>query len=233
MGAEIVIERDPAGLARAVSLRIAARLGEAIAARDWGFVALPGGSFARSVFEELVELQLLWDRVEFFFTDERAVPVGHPACNYSEALAILLKNQRIGEHQVHRIEADLSDLDHAAMRYEEELPDEGFDAMLFEIGHDGHIASLFPESIAFDESERLVLPVDSPQKPKRRITFAPRMLGRSRETIVTAAGRDKAEIVERALRGAFDPRKLPAQLALDCVWMLDRASAANLKFDAV
>jgi 6-phosphogluconolactonase len=232
MSAEIVISNDPASLWRAVALRIAKSLARAIEERDWAFVALPGGAMTRRVYDELVELQLQWDRVEFYFTDERCVPIEHPASNFGEAQDSLLQNQRIGAHQLHRIETESNDLELAAARYEEELPEEGFDVMLFELGLDGHIGSLFPGSKAIDERARLAVPVEASQKPKRRIALTPAAIARAGQTIVFASGRERAGVVERALQGPFDPRALPAQLVRDGVWMLDRAAAASLKLDS-
>ncbi|MBI5433011.1 MAG: 6-phosphogluconolactonase [Planctomycetes bacterium] len=222
---EIVVVADPAELARKVALRTASELALAIEERGFGFVALPGGSFARVLFEEFVELSLQWDKVEFFFTDECGVPPEHPASRFAAANLILLKNQRIGAHQLHRVEADHHDLEWAADRYAEELPDEGFDVMLFELGADGHIASLFPSSPAFEESERLLVPVEVEQKPKRRVTMTPAAIALARTTILYAQGRDKAAAVERALLGPLDPRACPAQLLRDGVWLIERGAA--------
>ncbi|MCK6445965.1 MAG: 6-phosphogluconolactonase [Planctomycetes bacterium] len=222
---DIVVVRDPAELAREVALRTARELELAIAERAWGFVALPGGSFARQIFEELIQLSLQWDKVEFFFIDECGVPPEHPASRFAAANLILLKNPRIGPHQLHRIEAEDHDLERAAVRYAEELPDEGFDVMLFELGHDGHIGSLFPGSPAFDETERLVMPLEVEQKPRRRITLTPAAIALARLAILYAHGRDKAAAVERALLGPLDPRGCPAQLVRDGLWLVERGAA--------
>lgn len=227
MSAEIVVTNDPAELARKAALRVAAVLSQAIRERDWGFVALPGGPLVRAVYDELVLLQLPWDKVEFYFTDERCVPPRHPASNYGEAQDILLKNQRIGLHQIHRIEAESADRELAAARYAEEIP-EVFDVMLFELGQDGHIGSLFAGSPALDETERRAVHVVSPLKPKDRITLTPPVIAAALATIVIASGREKAQAVARAVEGAYDPRALPAQLVRDGLWVLDRGAAMGL-----
>jgi 6-phosphogluconolactonase len=226
---EIVVVADPAELARTVAMRTARELEHAIQARGWGFVALPGGSFARSIFEELILLSVQWDKVEFFFTDECGVPPEHPASRFAAANLILSKNQRIGPHQLHRIEAEDHDQERAAERYAEELPDEGFDVLLCELGIDGHVASLFPNSPAFDETERLVVPLEVEQKPKRRITLTPAAISTARTTILYAQGRDKREAVERALLGPLEPRSCPAQLLRDGIWLIERGAAPRTR----
>ncbi len=63
------------------------------------------------------------------------------------------------------------------------------------------IAPLFPNSPAFDESERLLVPVEVEQKPKRRVTMTPAAIALARTTILYAQGRDKAAAVEGACSG--------------------------------
>jgi 6-phosphogluconolactonase len=228
MPAEIVVLQDRAQLARAVSARIARAVETAVAERQWCFLAMPGGPFVRPIYDELIGLQLPWSEVEFYFTDERCVPVSHPASNYGEAADRLLRNPRIGEHQLHRIDVDDSDSERAADHYAEELP-EVLDLTLLEVGADGHVASLFPGSAAFAESERRVLPVDVAQKPRRRITLAPGALCASREVLAVAQGADRARAVQRAVEEPGDPREWPARIARGGTWFLDPAAASLLE----
>ena len=202
-------------------------IARAVSERQWCYLAVPGGSFLRPIYDELMLLQLPWSEVEFFFTDERCVPVTHPASNYGEAADHLLRNPRIGEHQLHRIEVDGHDLELASDRYGEELP-ERFDLTLLEVAHDGHVASLFANSVAFDETERRVVPIEAPQKPKRRITLTPAALTETRELVVVARGGDKAEAVHGALRGEGTAAELPARIARDAQWFLDLPAASLL-----
>ena len=228
MPTEIVVLEDRALLDRAVAGRIAHTIEAAVDERQWCYLALPGGSFLRPIYGELMGLQLPWSEVEFFFTDERCVPVTHPASNYGEAADHLLLNPRIGEHQLHRIDVDDSDLDRVAERYEEELP-ETLDLALLEVASDGHVASLFAESVAFDETERRVLPVEASQKPKRRVTLTPQALREARELLVVALGSDKAQAVRRALREEGDASEVPARIAREGCWFLDSQAASLLE----
>jgi 6-phosphogluconolactonase len=228
MPAEIVVLKDRAQLARAVAARIARAVETAVAGRQWCFLAFPGGPFVRPIYDELIRLQLPWSEVEFYFTDERCVPVSHPASNYGEAADRLLRNPRIADHQLHRIDVGDSDRERAADRYAEELP-EILDLTLLEVGGDGHVASLFPGSVAFAETERRVLPVEVPHKPKRRITLAPGALCASREVLAVAQGPDRARAVRRALDEHGDASEWPARIARDGAWFLDVAAASLLE----
>jgi 6-phosphogluconolactonase len=55
------------------------------------------------------------------------------------------------------------------------------------------------------------------------------VLNAARNTVVLAAGADKAEAVRAAFDESYDPKKWPAQIAREQAhWFLDRAAAAGL-----
>jgi 6-phosphogluconolactonase len=227
MTQEIVILPNAPAVAAAVAARMARSIQAAVAERDWCFLALPGGPFVRPIYKELAHLQLPWSEVEFYFTDERCVPPAHPASNYGEAIDQFLKNPRIGLHQFHRIEAERPDRELVAERYAEEVPEE-LDVVLVELGQDGHIGGLYPNSPALEERERIAVPIEAPTKPHWRIALTPIAIRAAREHFVVATGREKAPIVERVLRGPPDEKRWPAQLARDGTWFLDAAAASML-----
>lgn len=228
MTREVVVLEDLPALWRAAALRIAHALHRGIAERDWAFLALPAGPFARPIYEVLRQASLDWSMVEFYFSEERGVPPGHPASAFAEADLRLFDNPRIGAHQVHRIEGEASDLDVAAARYAEELP-EAFDAMLFEPGDDGRCGALYADSPAFDQDERLAVALRVATKPVRRVALTPRVIAAALDLVVVAHGSEKAEVVARALEGNEDPRAFPAALLANGTWFLDRAAAARLR----
>jgi len=221
-----VVVVDLAQFARTAALRIARSIETSVRERGECLIALPCGPLIGRVYDELAELQLPWGEVEFFFTDERCVPIAHPACSYNVAQDRLFSAPRIGNDGVHRIEAERPNHAQTAEFYETQLP-ERFDLVLLEVGMDGHVASLFPNSPAFDVTDKRVLVVETVQKPVHRITLAPAMLASARELFVLAAGRDRADAVARALQPEGDVRQLPARLAKDGLWILDRYAAAN------
>ena len=228
MIAEIIVHPDLETLHREAAQRVARALRNAIADRGWAFLALPAGPFARPVYEELVSCSLDWSKVEFFFCEERGVPPEHPASAFAEADLRLFDNPRIGAHQVHRIEGESSDLELVAERYGEECP-EAFDTMLFEPGDDGHLGPLLAGSPAFEDEERLVVPLRLPTKPVRRIAFTPRPILDAREAVVVAHGQQKAEVVARVLEGDEEPVDLPAALLRGRTWFLDPPAASRLQ----
>ena len=101
-----------------------------------------------------------------------------------------------------------------------------FDVVLMGVGPDGHTASLFPESPALHEKERLVVANRVAKMNTDRITFTYPLLNRAASVLFLASGSDKAKIVRTVLSGEGD---LPSQRVQpangDLIWMLDKDSA--------
>ena len=107
-------------------------------------MCLAGGRTPEPVYRALAaEPSIAWERVDVFFTDERAVLPDHPDSNYRMVRQALLSRVPIPPARVHRMEAERADRDAAARDYAQSLPDR-LDVIVLGIGQDGHTASLFP-----------------------------------------------------------------------------------------
>jgi 6-phosphogluconolactonase len=225
----IVADREQFAQTAAAWLRGA--MGRAVDERGRCSISLAGGSTPRPVYwtlsQEPFRSTVPWPRVWVYFGDERAVPPDHPDSNYGAAREALLRHVAVPESQVFRMQAERADREVAAAEYERVLP-ERLDVLIFGMGPDGHIASLFPGSPAVEERLRRVVPVIGPKSPAARLTIAPPVIVAAREVVVLVTGEDKAASVARALRGPLAPRELPAQLVREATWILDRAAAAGL-----
>lgn len=237
---------DAEAVARAAARDFVAVSREAVERRGRLCVALSGGSTPRRLYELLAEEplrgQVDWERVEFFWGDERAVPPDHPQSNYGMASAALLGKLGVSPARIHRIKGELGDGNEAARQYQEEIarvfdvlpdgPPPAFDLLLLGLGADGHTASLFPYSEALPERRRWVVSHYVARLGTRRITLTAPVLNRAREIRVLVAGDDKAATLREALDGERDPERLPIQLVTPefgrLVWMVDRAAAAKL-----
>ncbi len=205
-------------------------------------VALAGGNTPRLLYEFLAREcreSLPWDRVHFFWSDERYVPPGHPDSNYRMAREALLDHIDVPPANIHRPETDLDDPDEAARRYERELQellgdDPRLDWVLLGLGEDGHVASLFPGSPLLSETERLVAVVhDSPKPPPTRLTMTLPIINDASEVHFLVTGEAKAEAVRATLEGPRDSRHVPAQAVQPAegtlTWWLDSDAASLLK----
>jgi len=168
-------------------------------------VALPGGSVATTCFPRLARLPIDWDRCEFFWVDERAVPPGDPESNYGAAQSLWLKPAGVPAARIHRMSADDPDLDKAAESYTDVITRFGqrpprLDYVILGVGPDGHVASLFPGHVLLSEARRLVAAVhDAPKPPPRRMTLTLPLLAGAGRVVVAAFGHAKAEVMREAL----------------------------------
>jgi 6-phosphogluconolactonase len=240
---DVRVVADAAAVHAEVAAFVAARAGEAIAARGRFLLALTGGTTPRGAYALLAGDPRFrdafdWGAVEIFFGDERCVPPDHPESNYGMARDALLAKVPIPASRVHRMLGEVEPGE-AAARYEAELraivpgtPVPRLDLVLLGIGEDGHVASLFPGTQAFDERERLVAANFVPRLASWRITFSFPVLEAARAVLFLADGARKAAAVRAALArdGAPDER-LPARLATPAdgtvTWIVDRAAAGE------
>ena len=107
-----------------------------------------------------------WDKVFFFWGDERHVPPDSSDSNYRMANETLLSKLPISPENIFRVPAELPDARGAAGKYEQTLQQffrskQGafpkFDFILLGMGPDGHTASLFPGTAALQAKDHLVV----------------------------------------------------------------------------
>ena len=241
--AQTHIYDDVDGVAAAAAdlfIALAAQAGERFA------VALSGGSTPRRFHAQLTASAAMaridWQRVQFYWGDERCVPPDDPDSNYRMARETLLEHIAVRPQQVHRILGELPDHAAAAAQYEQELQagfglDAGelprFDLILLGMGPDGHTASLFPHTAALHADGRLVVANFVPQQTqKERITLTAPVINNAAQVVFLIAGADKAEALAAVLEGPRDPETYPSQLIAPTQgtvhWLLDRAAAARL-----
>lgn len=227
----LVVAGDREELARLAAEWVLEHAQGAVRSRGVCTVALAGGRTPRPVYEELGGPQyaerLPWMQIEFYFGDERAVPIDHPESNYRMVRETLLKTRPEALGRVYRMPADAAHRERAADQYGRRLPD-ALDLLLLGLGEDGHTASLFPGSPALDERDRRVVPVVAPKPPNERMTITPPVIERARAILVLAAGVEKAAALHRALAGPIDPKATPAQLARRGTWIVDPGAASAL-----
>ena len=208
-------------------------------------VALSGGSTPKALYALLADvngpyrMRVPWERVHFFWGDERCVPPDHPDSNYGMARATLLSRVPVPPGNVHRIEGELADSGEAAKRYEAALTREfvgapRFDWIFLGLGADGHTASLFPGTAAVSERLNLVSAVWLEAKKSRRVTLTLPVLNAAKKIVFLVAGADKAAAARLALEGgasAACPASLVAPADGELLWLLDAAAASGLTPD--
>jgi 6-phosphogluconolactonase len=193
-----------------------------------GSLALSGGSTPREAYGLAGRLETRWRNVDLWFVDERCVPPSDERSNYRLVRETLLDGLAVPPN-VHRIRGE-RDPEQAADDYDEELRSAKLDLALFGIGADGHTASLFPRAPVLDERERRAVAAEAGLPPfVPRVTMTIPMLGQADLALFLVTGEDKAEAVERALRGDPSP-DTPASLVRGrhTVAVLDAAAASRV-----
>jgi len=208
-------------------------------------IALAGGSTPKSLYALLASLEyrtrLEWEKIEFFWGDERHVPPNHAESNYRMAYEAMLSPLTIPEKQIHRMQGELPEAQEAADRYEgllrtrlgqSDSPIPRLDLVLLGMGPDGHTASLFPGTDAVHESTRLVAAPWVGKFQTFRITLTPALINEANQITFLVNGEGKAEVLRSVLEGPFHPDQLPSQVinptSGHLTWLIDREAARDL-----
>jgi len=234
------VEQDASEVSRAIADRFVEAATDAIGERGIFRVALSGGGTPKRVYPLLLEPArrdgVDWSAVEFFWGDERAVPPDHPESNFGVAYGMLISQlPRVRQDRIHRMPAEASDLEAAALSYESELRlafgaggprPPAFDLVWLGMGPDGHTASLFPGGDAVNEDARWVVAAWAPSLEAWRLSLTLPVLNAGRRVIFAVTGADKADALARVRSGDDD---LPAaRVAGDQVeWIVDAAAAGE------
>ena len=219
---------------------------KAIQQKDVFSVALSGGSTPQPLYTYLAEKPageiLDWNKIHFFWGDERAVPPDNPDSNFRQVYQTLLQSRQIPTENIHRIQGELDPLT-AAGSYQQEILDwfdetpPRFDLILLGMGADGHTASLFPGTVAVINTPQTnwVIPNFVPHLSTWRITFSPELINAAAQVIFLVTGQSKAEMLLTVLEGEYLPERYPSQLIKpsngSLVWILDQAAGDLLSTD--
>jgi 6-phosphogluconolactonase len=234
----MTVVADADALAETAAERIVAHLAQRAGRLA---VCLAGGSTPERLYAllgaESYRKAVPWDRIHWFWGDDRFVPHDDPRSNFGAARRLLLDRVPVPSGNIHAIPTSAEDIEEAARLYEADL--RGFygakslvprrllfDIVLMGIGADGHTASLFPGHAELDEKERWVVGVPEaglePFVP--RVTLTLPILASTREMLFLVSGRSKRHILTRMLAGA----DLPATRAYaegELVWLVDGDAA--------
>jgi len=211
-------------------------------------VALAGGSTPKRLYELLADehepyrAQLCWEKIHFFWGDERHVSRDHPESNYRLASEAMLTRVPVPLKNVHRIKSEMTDASEAAHEYEQTLVEffrlgkgeqPRFDLVLLGMGSDGHTASIFPNADVINEKGRLVVAPWIEKLKSYRITLTTPVLNNATCVIFMVSGAEKARVLREVLEGDYRPECFPVQLIRpitgNVLWLADREAARLLK----
>ena len=243
---EIVVVKDSVALSCEAAEILVRCIAEVLGKGSHFSISLSGGSTPKTLFSMLVEddsfkNKIPWDKIHFFWGDERYVPPEDEQNNFRMAYETMLSKAPVPPGNIHRMPTEQSDAGKVAADYEQELREffrlkagelPVFDFNLLGIGPDGHTASLFPGTEALHEQRRLVVANWVEKFQTYRITLTAPVLNNADTIVVLVSGQEKAEILQRILEGEYQPDLLPSQLIRPkqgrLVWLVDQAAASRL-----
>ena len=245
---EIRVSTTPQELFEAAAEVVVHTAKDAVEQRGRFTIALSGGSTPKSLFNLLAtnaRTVLPWDRMFFFWGDERHVPPTDPESNYRMAEEAMLSKIPVAAGNVFRIPAENPDASAAADAYEQTLrkffqlgPGEVpiFDLILLGMGPDGHTASLFPGSAGLQEKTRLVIANWVDKLKTSRLTLTLPVLNAARCVAFLVSGTDKAAVLKTVLEEDAPAEQYPSKLIRPnngkLIWLVDRAAASDLSTKA-
>jgi len=228
---------DPLALARHVAEWMTTA---AIAAPGPFRVSLSGGSTPKTLYGLLASDEFRerfpWQRVVWYWGDERFVPYDNPESNYRMTREAMLSKVPAPPENIHPVPADGTP-DEAAFSYERTLQEEYgsrvldpsrplFDITLLGLGPDGHTASLLPGDPVLEERKRWVAAV-SHGRPEVRITMTYPVIESSRYVAFLVAGKEKAAMLGAIRAGNSDVPAARVAPVGELIWFVDKAAAGE------
>lgn len=207
-------------------------------------VVLSGGNTPKFFFDALIKVKkkISWDKIRFFFGDERYVPLDDPQSNYNTAQKFLFSKVPIPAKNIYPIPTNLATAEACAQQYEKTLRElfhlqdfqwPPFDMTYLGMGDNGHTASLMPFS------DLLKRYLEGPPMPTMvaslwveslnmyRVTLTPPAINHSAYIAFLVEGETKAAALKKVIEHKKNPLEYPAILIKNAVWYVDQA-AGNL-----
>jgi 6-phosphogluconolactonase len=179
---------------------IAESVKAAVAERGSCGLAVSGGRDPWPMFSQLEDLIDDWTTLSIYQVDERVAPPGSDERN----LTHLIESLSIGaQGSIRPMPVNDDDLDAAAARYAEQLPDGPLDIAHLGIGPDGHTASLVPGDPVLEVTDRRVAVTSGEYQGVRRMTLTYPEINRVRRLLWVVTGEEKVDALKKLI--AEDP----------------------------
>jgi 6-phosphogluconolactonase len=204
-------------------------------------VVLSGGNSPKKLYELLASVdygrQIDWDKIYFFFGDERYVPFTDPENNGNIVKKTLFEPLMIADANIFYINTAVPP-DDSAKKYSQRILSYfknnpvRFDLILLGLGDNAHTASLFPHTTVLKEKKALVSAVYIEELSSYRITMTAALINEAHAIAFLVYGDAKAKAVHNVLEGEKNFETYPAQLIVPeeaiIHWFLDEDAAKGL-----
>jgi 6-phosphogluconolactonase len=215
---------DPEAVHKRGAELIAEAAKAAISDRSHCALAVSGGHDPWPMFSQLEDFDLDWTEIEVFQVDERVAPAGSDERN----LTHLVESLSIGaQGSIRPMPVTDEDLDAAADRYAQQLPNGPLDLAHLGIGPDGHTASLVPNDPVLEVTDKRVAVTSGEYQGVRRMTLTYPEINRIRKLLWVVTGEEKVDALQKLI--AQDPSTPSGRVRPegDSLILADRAAAPD------
>lgn len=174
-------------------------------------LCLSGGNTPKALFEywsanaqEVID----WERIMFFWGDERCVPPKDPMSNFGVAKDYLFNNvERIQSKSWRRIHGEnfpeeeaewYSRILKTKVKQRKDVPT--FEVVMLGLGDDGHTVSIFPDQMELWDSENLCEIAQHPETGMKRVTITGQVVNNAQYAVFLVTGKNKAEKVRDIIK---------------------------------
>ena len=205
-------------------------------------MAISGGKTPDLLFSVLAEkfaTSALWQKVHFWWVDERMVSPENTESNFGVANKLFFSKISIPEENISRIKGE-NEPDSEALAYSQQIQNNLkqqngwpiFDLILLGMGDDGHTASIFPDQMELLESDQICAVAIHPSTGQKRITLTGKVINNAEKVCFLVTGTNKAERLSEIYDGNEKADLLPAAhikpLKNSLVWYIDGSAAKKI-----
>ena len=200
---KIEVGRTGDDVAAAAAMHIAERAGATVSRHGTFCVALSGGHTPWRMLERLVGLDVPWNGVHVFQTDEREAPDGDPDRNATRLVAIF-GDSGLPDANLHLMPVAGGDLYRACKTYARTIARHArngrLDLVHLGLGEDGHTASLVPGDPVLGIADRNVATA-GPYQGRSRMTLTYPAIDHAVERMWVVTGASKEAMLARLRAG--------------------------------
>lgn len=207
--------------------------------REKLYIALSGGSTPNLFFDILAHeypKAVVWNKLHFFWVDERLVPHNHIESNFGNAYLRCFSKVDIPAENLHPINGGENPISET-IRYTGDILSHVpctngypvFDLIMLGMGEDGHTASIFPGQEELFKTNSIVSVSTNPISGQKRITLTGKVLNNCSEVVFVVTGHKKNAVLEQILEHTSDAKMYPASRVAPVkgrlCWYLDKEAA--------
>jgi 6-phosphogluconolactonase len=237
----LIIKKDTDELSKYFAVWLRDYIEKKLQQQDRFTLVLSGGSTPKKLYQLLASdrfnSKIDWNKIHFFWGDERHVPFDDEKNNAKMAFDNLLNHVPVVKENIHVMRTDTTP-EASAIAYEKILNkyfpvrNKTFDLILLGLGDNAHTLSLFPGYDVVHEKQKWVQSFYLEEQKMYRITLTAPVVNAAACIVFLVSGSDKAAALQHVLAGEHDPDLYPAQIIqpynAELYWCIDEAAAADL-----